>query len=34
MILKKYDFLETEAIEVFEYRKKNYKYWDRAKLHK
>ena len=31
---EKCSLLETEAIEMFEYRKNNDGYWDEAKLHK
>ncbi len=33
-IVEKCGFLETEAVEMFEYGKNNDRYWDRAKLHK
>ena len=33
-VAEKYGLLETEAVEVFEYRKNNKGYWNGAKLHK
>lgn len=32
--MEKYSFLEIEVVEIFEYRKNNNGYWNRAKLHK
>lgn len=32
-VVEKYGLVSTEAVEIFEYRKNNYRYWDGAKLH-
>lgn len=32
-IIKKYNVLKTETVEIFKYEKNNNKYWNRAKLY-
>ena len=32
--MEKCSLLETEVVKVFEYKKNNDRYWDRARLHK
>lgn len=33
-VIKKFGLLETKAIKIFEFRKKNNRYWNGAKLYK